>query len=1391
MGFRRISALAAGVLLAVSAAAGTVVKLNAGSAAGWYSWPQGKLRVSTVPGEPDAVRFEQLAHAGFFAHSLKGEAGSFLREFRFRIKAMPDNKVGTLEVMLQDRDGELFFRPIKLTAEWQEFRFEAARLAPYTYGGAKIVDGRLDLAGVTALRFNGWPAGRDYLIAGLELVYDAAPADEKKPEKPVAGNFSIKKIPWGEKKEDFHSFYPGFQDVTISGNTFLRNGKPSFLLGGWQLDVDGPAWLMRMFGVDVMVYNADEIYTLYAPVRKPDGSLEISWRENPWYEAVIRRFLNAGVRVWHEQKAHPQYSQIRNLPEFEEVYKAGHFVAYDPFHPEGEAMYLEMFKSWMRYTRKYPVFCYELFNEMIYDNPHLISREAFREAMKRKFGDIAAANRAWGTAFGSFDEVNPPGYTTDDGRNKALPRETLTSRESAKYPNLMIDWEKFQEDRSYEAVRRLMPKMRALDPDPKVFSTLQSHLNSLLDYARIGIKPEMLVDFSDFYSHEAGISYPESGKYRNFNQLSSALKPFFFCDAVRGFCPAKPIFNAEAPLGVTARGADQAELEKSDLAGLHSAWKFYDATAAVPEGWNAREFSDSGWGEVRVPAMWGNEGHPRCQVGIYRKHFRLDKPASGRIYLNGMGFADKAEICLNGKKLGSVDGYNARFSFDVTDLLNGDNVIAAKIENRYFLDGTYYGGIRGFTSLNAMPLVPEREAYLEERHLRSFFWSQAVRGVSGAMLSYESNLMQPSSKYLPGVKAELENLAGIVFDPAARPAARIAVIYPLETLRGVTHKDYLETIQSPATSDLVPFYAGALFSRAGVDVLRNRDLTGGRPLDYRLILLPSDVRATPQLVDRLVKYVENGGNVMLDFGALTVDDETHMPLDSSRLTGLRQGKAQKVPAGFSLPGTGAGKTRLRFLDGAARAEVELAGAKALLRYFDGAPLLAEHSLGKGKVFFLNGSFDGDDARRLTGLVIGRTGIEPDVKLSSFREGAVPEEVESCCFTGGEGRRVLFLQNLDPDGAAVAALPGIPDGRYRVRNAATGKAIPSPAKAALWSAAELRQGLPVPLRRYDPVVLLIEPESTKPLKLNGISPLRLAMLEELWREVPAVPGQPTVAVTPITGSTASGSFGVMPTARKVLTDNGFNVRNFIRDMSLDKIDILVWQQQRFKAADPERIAAFVRNGGALVLCGNAQLNYHVTGANSKLLSLLGISEGGLHSGAVYAVPAPPPPGDCLRVECRDFTKHPLTENVGSFITSGCNYLTKLPENAEILLRAPSDSSAPGKPILATFPYGKGRVVWIGDYWFLRPLNFELGGNAQLWLNIMNYLAKKPVRTLTPAELDKSLYITAAKLEHAERDEREGNTVIAVPKQEPTYLRPFDPEELSGIGGGDPIVDLMKL
>ncbi len=1352
----------------------------------WNSYPPGRQSVrlsgETMNGKK-VLELDLRKQPGHVTWPLPRKNGEELTGFSFYAKASPDSRPESLEVMLLESDGEIHFRTIKLTPEWKKYTFEAARLEFYPYGGAKTVDRKLTPGNITALRFNNYPEGRHFQLAELAFESKLVP---RKPE--AEKTFRIHPVQMPEKVEKQHRHFPDSQDIAIRGNRFEKDGKPYFMLGIWQLDTEVAPWLMRLNSADVTVYNADEIYTLYTPKKNAAGEPVFEWSPNPWYEAVLARLISNGIRVWHEHKAGPEFSVMKRYQECADVHNAGHFVPYDPYHPRGEECYREMFKTWMRYTRKYPLFCYELFNEMGYFNFHKSSRDAFREAMRKKFGnDIVRANKAWNSEFKRFEDVDAPSYLQDHGKNN-LPRETLFRREGARYPNLLTDWIKFSEQRCYDAIKNLMPVMRGYDPDRKVYSTVQAHLNLGLDYGDGGVPPEALVDFSDFYSHELGQAFAESGNYRDYAYILGMLKPAMFNDLVRDICPDKPVFNAESPITVLTRGATEQALRKTDLADMHNGWKFFDATKGEPEHWHAPDYSDRTWGTVKVPAMWAESGYRLCQVGLYRKNFRLTpEQRKGKIFFNGKGFADQSEIWINGKKAGTAHGYNASFTLDISKLVKERNTVGIRIENRYFSGGMYYGGIRGDVSINHDELAPSIRRSLEPRHVRSFLWSQAAHGLNGSMYSYDANHFTPPARYLAPVKAEINSVADLLFRKENRPSGEVALVYPQEDLRGVIHKDFLVKLTGPATTDIMPYYISFLTGHYNPSVIRQREILSGR-LPYRILLMPNLKRLQPGTEAKLTEYVRNGGILITNYGSLSMNEETHLPLDTGRLTGIKVVSLESKEMSFAVPGLGNGRVSPRFSDGKSYAVLQTLGAKTRYRFPDGTPAVTVNELGKGKVYTIAGNFDPALLNRFLRKIAQETNLKQDLVLSPLKGHSMPEYTDAKLFGKKGGSHLLYLLNFDLSGAAVVRPAARLAGDWKLRLPRDNKTIFSPSGKPHWSASELARGIPVRLNQFDPVVILLEPANGPERKLTGIAPERLRMLNELWKETAPKPGQPNVALMPI--STMTKVHGVIPTARKVLTDHGFNVREQTTFTGINRknTDVLIIQELRSECKNPDEIAAFIRDGGSLLICGGAVLNYHMSNNCWRLLNRFGLKEGYLHS-ALYN-PDPKFPADNLTVRCRDFEKHPIAENVGEFVSSGANVLLSWPKDAQIILRAPSGSNLQGKPIILAMRYGKGRIVYFGDRWSLRPLYFEKGDNARLFHNMVSWLAGKSGKKLTERELNESLFITADKLKKAEEQEKKGIYTFEQPSMTRSYLKSADDSDFSGLSGGDPVIDLLK-
>ncbi len=362
------------------------------------------------------------------------------------------------------------------------------------------------------------------------------------------------------------------------------------------------------------------------------------------------------------------------------------------------------------------------------------------------------------------------------------------------------------------------------------------------------------------------------------------------------------------------------------------------------------------------------------------------------------------------------------------------------------------------------------------------------------------------------------------------------------------------------------------------------------------------------------------------------------------------------------------------------------------------------------------------------------------------------------------------------------------GNYRMRNVETARPISSPSGKALWTEQELAAGIPMRLGQFSPVVLLLEPESAASRTFKGISPTRLAMLNKLWVKPAEVPGGPKIGCTPL--DVMNPTHGTFPTALQLAADNGFNVENLPEESRFRNLDVVLYSHPKQECRNPDDLLDFVRKGGGLLMLGSGALTYHVLPSNGKILKALGVEQAYIPA-ALYNPNPNLPEEDCLNVRCRIIPGHPVTENVTEFVTANAGVLTRFPRNAQVLLRAPKDGSlCSNRPVAVAFEYGKGRVIYLCDYWFIRPLHINRGDDAQFFLNALNWLAKRDSKVLSAADREKSLYISKELLEKAEQEEAQGITTLEAPQEKPSVLSASDFSKTKGLQGGDPIVDAMK-
>ncbi len=145
-------------------------------------------------------------------------------------------------------------------------------------------------------------------------------------------------------------------------------------------------------------------------------------------------------------------------------------------------------------------------------------------------------------------------------------------------------------------------------------------------------------------------------------------------------------------LGLLLAGAPVSVLAASERP-LAEGWHFVKSDAAGAE---APAFDDRAWQSVSVPHTYNAQdsgiggakarGEPEGVYyrgpAWYRLGFAASPQAGKRYLLNFGGVSLKAEVWLNGRRLGLHKGGYGAFRFDATEALrSGDNVLAVRVDN--------------------------------------------------------------------------------------------------------------------------------------------------------------------------------------------------------------------------------------------------------------------------------------------------------------------------------------------------------------------------------------------------------------------------------------------------------------------------------------------------------------------------------------------------------------------------------------------------------------------------------------------------------------------------------------------------------------------------------------
>lgn len=161
----------------------------------------------------------------------------------------------------------------------------------------------------------------------------------------------------------------------------------------------------------------------------------------------------------------------------------------------------------------------------------------------------------------------------------------------------------------------------------------------------------------------------------------------------------------------------QKDVDKmDDKQSFDSDWLFFKGN---PENTQNPDFNDSDWRKVDLPHDWSIEkladnasdsvigpfssnaigktgtGFTVGGTAWYRKHFKLDKSAEGKIaYLQFDGIYMNADVWINGKHVGNHPNGYTSFWYDISKFLNSvgeSNTIAVQVKNEGF-NARWYSG---------------------------------------------------------------------------------------------------------------------------------------------------------------------------------------------------------------------------------------------------------------------------------------------------------------------------------------------------------------------------------------------------------------------------------------------------------------------------------------------------------------------------------------------------------------------------------------------------------------------------------------------------------------------------------------------------------------------------
>lgn len=1143
-----------------------------------------------------------------------------------------------------------------------------------------------------------------------------------------------------------------------------RDGKPFFYagnytIGGGQWGLPS-LWQLRLQNYSMCTVDWSQNFNMG---RDRTENLKISWPDSESCTSAIRELTRMGIIIefdggnynWTPPEWAQKYASIR------ELYAPGnHFYNIDHNTPEGRDLIYGDWSSRFRFMKFFPLMAFEVWNELGYTPSHERVLRAFREYAKKKYGTLAEANKVWHNDFKSWDDVYPPHQSPDIMPGVQAYQYRLAMRK--KYYEMYYDWLRFVQLDFIPGFQEMKKHFRTFSNAPYSVDW-RGHRHYADGYCALDI--DLLEDIQDIHLLHSWIA---AFDYQNRpadapSVLSSINTGLMFYNFLRTNSP-KPIINPEDIVGyVGTPGSNLEYMKRNCLAQFPPEWKFRleNDRSGLEKGYNKPDFDDLKWDKIAVPGCWDEmeKWKGRKGFGWYRAEFTIPGrfkadylDGSRKFYLYGKGVAQKGTVWVNGVKVGEPKGWDTQYQYDIGSCLK----FGQKNQITFLVDGSNYSnGLRFYVYILPSDMVNARRPY-GKREYASLLWTYMMQGGSGVTLWNWEDTWRP---FMPETVNQINSVAGIAM-PAARERypREVGMLMPFLFFRG------LPVALDNYYLDYMNYFGALAFRQIPIAVFTEKNILNVEPEKVPLMFYPAARIVHDATFAHMKRYVEKGGTAVIT-------------LDSMLKTFTRyQDTNVGAFAGIKILGDYSGKPEFRFAErtypltsgdmtGKLGVRIQTEGANVLATYPDGSPAVTEIVRGKGKVVFVAANVDFSGAYALAGTLLKDKGVEPMIRLTDTGDQSEFPYLEGK-ITGDSNHFLVYLHNWGGKNREVSfAIPEkyLAAKEYRVRDVRDASA---PAK--LVPASELaKNGYRIAVNSAAPAALLFEDASIPPQHFRGVDPVR----ENVIRRISEFDHNPTDLNSAAPKALFLARINherisrvAYPQLTECLKKAGIETWEFkLKDITpelLKRFKLVFLGEAHIDGIRPlensnhplyDMLIDYVRNGGSLLVAGCSSQGSNFNG-RQQLNQAFG-RKLGWSLGAYAKNPDSCEWDDEMQIKAVDFADHPAAKGLKAvqFFTLPTYRLSLKCELKPFILTSKSDRSAPEMPVALIGELGKGKATFFSDSLWMQPFRVEKADNAQLLMNVINYLTGREIKDYSKRELSDMLLITDEEMTAAEHRE----------------------------------------